>query len=75
MINKDEKIITSPTYIGYLILKKLKLAEDSKMTLYEMVEKLKEDTGMVHYRQFMFSLIFLYQAGVIDFAEPYIYKK
>lgn len=75
LITKDEVITSSPLYIGYLILSKLKKKEDGKITLHEVVEKLKDDIGIVHYRQFVFALIFLYQSGTIDFAEPYVYKK
>lgn len=73
MINKDEKIKTSPAYVGYLILKQLRRKEDGKMMIYDITEKLRGELGIVHYRQFIFSLIFLYESGIINFSEPYIY--
>lgn len=75
IINKDEKLKTSPAYIGYLVLKQLKQTKEEKLMIYEIIENLKENLGIVHHRQLIFSLIFLHQSGIIDFAEPYIYKK
>ena len=75
MINKDENIKTSPSYIGYLILQHLKSRNKEKVMVYEIVEWLREEFGLVHYRQLLFALVFLYEAGIIDFAEPYIYTK
>lgn len=75
ILNKDEKIKTSPVYIGYLILKQLRKKDEGKIMVYEVVEKLREDLGIVHYRQLLFSLIFLHESGIIEFAEPYLYLK
>ncbi|MFA7285236.1 MAG: hypothetical protein WC011_00095 [Candidatus Paceibacterota bacterium] len=75
MINKDEKLKTSPPYLGYLILKKISKTEEKKVMLDDIFLKLKAEIGSLNYRQFMFTLIFLYQSGIIDFAEPYIYKR
>lgn len=75
MINKDEKILTSPPYMGFLIIKKIYKTKEQKIMLDEVVQKIKEEIDVINYRQLMFSLLFLYQSGVIDFAEPYIYKK
>ena len=43
--------------------------------IYEAVDIIKSELGIVHYKQLLFALMFLYQSGVIDFAEPYIYTK
>lgn len=75
LINKDEKIKNSPIYIGYLILKQLKRSKEEKLIIHDIIENIKQNLGVVHYRQLIFSLIFLYESGIIDFAEPYIYKK
>lgn len=75
MINKDEKVRTSPPYMGFLILKKIGKTKEQKLMLDEIVFELKEEVGVINYRQLMFSLIFLHQSGIVDFAEPYIYKK
>lgn len=74
LITKDEVIKTTPVYIGYLILKILRSKEDKKVSIFEMIEKLKSELTVVHYRQVILSLSFLYTAGVINFTEPYIYK-
>ena len=74
LITKDEEIKTTPIYIGYLILKILKSKKDDKVSIFEVTEKLKKDLKIIHYRQIVLSLNFLYTAGIIDFTEPYIYK-
>ncbi|HYC34558.1 MAG TPA: hypothetical protein VEC13_02390 [Candidatus Paceibacterota bacterium] len=75
MITKDEKIKTSSPYLGFLVLKKLAKAKEQKLMLDEIVLNLKQELPVINHRQVLFSLIFLYQAGVVEFAEPYIYKK
>jgi hypothetical protein len=74
LITKDEEIKTTPIYIGYLILKILKSKDDDKVSIFEVTEKLKKELKIIHYRQIMLSLIFLYTAGIINFTDPYIYK-
>lgn len=75
MITKDEKIKTSSPYLGFLVLKRLAKAKDQKMMLDDIVLNLKQELGIINHRQIIFSLVFLYQSGVVEFAEPYIYKK
>lgn len=75
MINKDEKIKTSPPFLGFLVLKKLAKAKEQKLMFDEIVLNLKQEIGVINHRQVIFTLMFLYQAGVVEFAEPYIYKK
>ncbi|MEI6296495.1 MAG: hypothetical protein WCO84_02495 [bacterium] len=75
MISKDEKIKTSSPYLGFLILKKISKAKEQKLMLDEIFVNLKQELGTINHRQVIFSLIFLYQAGIVEFAEPYIYKK
>ena len=74
LITKDEAIKTTPIYIGYLILKILKSKKEDKVSIFEVTEKLKKDLVIIHYRQIVLALVFLYSAGVINFTEPYIYK-
>ena len=75
LITKDEIIKTTPIYIGYLILKILRSKDDQKISIFEMTEKLKRELTIIHYRQLVLSLSFLYTSGIINFTEPYIYKK
>lgn len=75
IITKDENIKTSPVYLGFLILRELGKKEDGKVTIYEVINKLKTELGLVHYRQVVFALIFLYMNNIVDFSNPYIYKK
>lgn len=74
-LSKDDKLKTSPVYFGYLILKELQEAKDSKITILDIVERIKNEFELVHYHQILFALIFLFQAGLIEFNEPYIYTK
>lgn len=75
IITKDEHIMNSPVYIGFLILKELSKKDDGKITIFETISKLKTELGLIHYRQLVFGLIFLYMNNIIDFSNPYIYKK
>jgi hypothetical protein len=75
MINKDEKINTSPPYIGFLIIKKIDKVKEKRLALDEIVDFLKKEIGTISYRQLLFSLIFLYQSGIVNFVGHYIYKK
>lgn len=74
LITKDEDIKTTPVYIGYLILKILKKQKSDKISIYELIEKLKIELKVVHYKQIVLALSFLHTVGVVDFSEPYIYK-
>jgi|JI8StandDraft_1071087.scaffolds.fasta_scaffold58823_2 hypothetical protein len=73
LISKDEELKASSVYIGYLILKRLNKKKDNRITIFDLVEELKEHK-VIHYRQILFALMFLHTCGVIDFVEPYIYK-
>lgn len=73
LISKDEEIKSSVVYVGYLVLKALKGKKDDKISIFDISQKLKKH-GLVHGRQLMFALMFLYSVGVIDFKAPYIYK-
>lgn len=75
MINKEEKIKTSSPYLGFLVLKKLIRVNEQKLMLDEVVLNLKQEFSTINHRQIIFTLIFLYQVGLVEFAEPYIYKK
>ena len=74
IITKDEEIKTTPVYIGYLILKILKNKKDDKVSIFEVTEKIKKELKVIHYRQIVLALTFLYSTGIINFTEPYIYK-
>lgn len=74
LITKDEEIKLTPMFIGFLILKILKSKKDGKVSIFEVTDKLKLELKIIHYRQIVLSLIFLYSVGVINFTDPYIYK-
>lgn len=73
LVSKDEPLKTSMPYVGYLVLKKLEKAEDSRLSLAEISSHLVKQ-GITKSRPMMFALIFLHLAGLIDFRAPYIYK-
>lgn len=73
LITKDEDIKTTPIYVGYLILKIIKSGKNDKISIFEIAESLRRNK-IVHYRQIILALTFLYTAGIIDFSDPYIYK-
>jgi hypothetical protein len=74
LVSKDENIKTSAVYVGSLILKQLQKSKTNKISIFEIAEDLKK-YNIVSYRHIVFSLMFLYSCGIIDFKEPFIYKK
>lgn len=72
LLSKDENIKTSSVYVASLILKMFQKKKLKKLSIFEVAEELK-NYDIVHYRQVIFGLSFLYSAGVVDFKEPYIY--
>lgn len=74
LLSKDEQIKSSSIYLGYIVLKELQNSANGKISIYDLIELLRKKNGIVHYRQLLFALIFLYTSGVVDFSEPYIYK-
>ncbi|MDP1721804.1 MAG: hypothetical protein Q8L37_01200 [Candidatus Gottesmanbacteria bacterium] len=75
LVARDENIKSTTVYVGYLILKVLKRSKERKITIFDAVEAIRGERGIIHYRQLMFALLFLYSTNVIDFVEPYIYRK
>jgi hypothetical protein len=73
LVSKDEEIKSSAVYIGSLILKKVQKAENGKVSIFDIAESLK-GYKIYNYRQIVFSLMFLYSCGIVDFKAPYIYK-
>jgi hypothetical protein len=72
LISKDENIKTSSVFVASLILKTFQKKRTEKLSIFEIAEELKK-YNIVHYRQLVFGLSFLYTAGVIEFKEPYIH--
>lgn len=72
LISKDENVKTSSVYVASLILHFFQKKHESKLSIFEISKELKK-YNIEHYRQVFFGLAFLYAAGVIEFAEPYIY--
>lgn len=74
LLSKDESLKTTPVYIGFLVLKELSRKEEGKLSIFEIITRLRKLQGIVHYRQIILALMFLYTTGVIEFKEPYIIK-
>ncbi len=74
LISKDENIKSSSVYVASVILKMFQKRNLKKISIFEISEELKK-FNIVHYRQMIFGLSFLYSAGVVDFKEPYVYTK
>lgn len=72
LVKSSEDIKASSIYIGYLILKKLK-TESSGILILDLYQYLKVETDFT-YSGVLYSLIFLYMNGLIEFNQPYIYK-
>lgn len=73
LVQTEEKVKSSSVYIGYLILKAIKSNKDGKVVIFNLIRILKKDLNIIHHRQVIFGLSFLYCLGLIDFSEPYVY--
>ncbi len=74
LISKDENIRHSIVYIGYLILKDLSKAENSRSTIYDLASSLNKQE-VFSGEQLNYSLMFLFALDIIEFEQPYIYIK
>ena len=61
-------------YIGHLILKKLSTKQENKISMFDVYKELNKN-GVSSYRQLLFSILFLYSCGLIEFNHPYIEGK
>ncbi|MBM6645852.1 hypothetical protein [Bacillus sp. RIT 809] len=74
LVANNEDIKSSAVYIGFLILKEINKSSVKKISIYKISDELKKN-GIVHSRQIVFGLSFLYSLGIIKFEEPYIWKE
>jgi hypothetical protein len=74
LISKNEDIKNTSVVLGYHLLKKLDKAKDGRLLIFDVAELMAKD-HQVTWKQFNYTLIFLFYCGTIDFQAPYIIKK
>lgn len=72
LLSPDTPIHTSSVYLGFLILRTL--TKQDQLSLIDLHSILKKEAKNYNYSSAVNSLMFLYTAGLIDFAAPYIYR-
>ncbi|GMK40559.1 hypothetical protein PCCS19_36150 [Paenibacillus sp. CCS19] len=72
LVDDTKNTKTSSVYIGYLILKVIKESGSNKISIYRVSDALKKN-GIVHSRQLIFGLLFLYSLNILKFEEPYLW--
>jgi hypothetical protein len=70
-ISRAQNIITTPEYIGYLILKDM--SKKNKVPFLECFSTIQRTTKGVSYKFIIYALIFLYINSLIDFDGSYFY--
>jgi hypothetical protein len=72
LVSAEQDPRSSVVYAGYLILSAFK--DQERISIFDIHSILKKDGRNFTYSGTLYSLIFLYMNGLIDFDEPYIYK-
>ncbi|MCI5222630.1 MAG: hypothetical protein D3924_08170 [Candidatus Electrothrix sp. AR4] len=71
LFSKDEDLLKSSPYIGASILKLLDQSGQSRISIFDIVEKLKQ-SNKANIRTIYYGMLFLYSLDIIDFDEPYL---
>ena len=74
LFSKDEDLFKSAPYIGAQILKLLEASKDSRISIFDVADKLKKDK-ISSVRSMYYGMIFLYSVDIIEFREPYLILK
>ncbi|SDB66060.1 hypothetical protein [Butyrivibrio sp. INlla16] len=74
MLANSGDLKSSAMYIGYHILKEIKIQEKDKVSIYDVAKGLKR-LGIGSSRQIILGLSFLYAVNIIDFEEAMIWVK
>lgn len=74
MVANSNSIKSSAMYIGYLILKEIKVQNVDKISIYDVSRALKRK-GINSSRQLVLGLTFLYSVDVVEFEEANVWIK
>lgn len=74
MVASSNSIKSSVMYIGYLILKEIKVQNADKVSIYDISRALKRK-GVNSSRQLVLGLSFLYSVDVVEFEEANVWIK
>lgn len=71
LILKDEDLMSSPSVVGYNILKLLKDKNKVKMSIFDVADHFKNEKWFSP-KTLYFAMIFLFSTGIIEFRNSYI---
>jgi len=74
MVANSNSVKSSVMYIGYLILKEIKLKNSEKVSIYDISRVLKKK-GISSSRQLVLGLSFLYSVDIVEFEEANVWIK
>lgn len=70
-ISRAQNILTTPEYLGYLILKKV--AKKNKVSFLDCFDVIQKSVKWVGHKFIIYALLFLYTNDLIDFDGFYFY--
>lgn len=73
LFSKDEDLLKSAPIVGAEILKLLEKSDSKKVSIYDVVNKLKKK-NISGVRTIYFAMVFLYSLDLIEFNEPFLEK-
>lgn len=68
---KDEDLNKAPAIVGFEIARYVSSSQKGRLSIFDVVEHFKGEPWF-SLNAFIYGLIFLYAAGLIDFEEPYL---
>lgn len=74
LFSKDEDLLKSSPVIGAEILKLLEQSDQSRISIFDVANKLKKK-GKLGVRTIYYGMLFLYSLDIIEFEEPYLVLK
>lgn len=74
MVANSNSVKSSVMYIGYLILKEIKVKNSEKVSIYDISRVLKKK-GISSSRQLVLGLSFLYSVDIVEFEEANVWIK
>lgn len=71
LFSKDDDLRKTAPILGGEVLKLLKNADTSKVSIFDLAKEMTKTKG-VNARSIYYAMLFLYSLDIIDFHEPYV---
>jgi len=66
LFNKQSTVSSSPVYIGFLILKYARKCKTEEVSIYKLLNVMKNTDKLSDPKQFMHALFFLHMTGIAE---------